>query len=50
MKTRLNFKSSIECIVRSGSFIYEIKLQERSVFYSFFMLDLGILQKRQHKK
>ena len=35
MKTRLNFKSSIECIVRSGSFIYEIKLQERSVFIAF---------------
>ena len=49
MKTRLNFKSSIECIVRSGSFIYEIKLQERSVFYSFFMLDLDILQKRQQE-
>ena len=35
MKTRLNFKSSIECIVQSGSFIYEIKLQERSVFIAF---------------
>ena len=45
MKTRLNFKSAIECIVRSGNFIYEIKIQERSVFNSFIMLDLNIFQK-----
>ena len=50
MKTRLNFKSAIEYIVRSGNFIYEIKIEERSVFHSFIMLDLDILQKRQHKK
>ena len=44
MRTRLNFKSAIEYIVRSGHFIYEIKIQERSVFHSFIMLDLDILQ------
>ena len=45
MKTRLKFKSSIECIVRRGSFIYEIKLQERSVFYSFFLCYIWIFYK-----
>ena len=50
MKTRLNFKSAIEFIIRSENFIYDMKIKERSGIHGFIMLDLGILQKRQHKK
>ena len=50
MKTRLNFKSAIEFIVSSENFIYDIKINERSVFHNFIMLDLDIFQKLQHKK
>lgn len=50
MKTQLNFKSAIEFIIQSKNSIYDIKIKERSIFHSFIMLELDILQKRQHKK
>ena len=50
MKTRLNFKSTIEFIVSSENFFYDIKIKDRSVFHSFIMLDLDIFQKSQHKE
>ena len=45
MKTRLNFRSAIEFIVSSESFICDIKIEERSVFHNFIMLDVDIFQK-----
>ena len=50
MKTRLNFKSAIEFIVSSETFIYDNKIKERSVFHSFVMLDWDIFEKCQHEK
>ena len=49
-KTRLNFKSALEFIVSSENFIYDIEIEERSVFHYFIMLDFDIFIKLQHKK